>query len=137
MGKRIEITQHELECMRANGMTNTDIANALGCSYTYVYKKLGPQPGMVGWHAMNISLDENTPVEPVEKPKTLMLTKAMITLEGRQMYYSISKNTDVVKLTDKDTGDNINFEIPSIGAIISELQEVMIYVREMQKARAQ
>lgn len=86
---------------------------------------------------MNISLDENTPVGPVEKPRTSMLTKAMITLEGRQMYYSISKNTDVVKLTEKDTGDNINFEIPSIGAIISELQEVMIYVREMQKARAQ
>lgn len=86
---------------------------------------------------MNISLDENTPVEPVEKLRTSMLTKAMITLEGRQMYYSISKNTDVVKLTDKDTGDNINFEIPSIGTIISELQEVMIYVREMQKARAQ
>lgn len=48
MGRRIDITNSELLHMRENGKTNSDIANALGCSYAFVHKRIGPQPGRGG-----------------------------------------------------------------------------------------
>ncbi|MCR5826370.1 MAG: hypothetical protein K6G54_07375 [Oscillospiraceae bacterium] len=39
-----DVSIDEMMRMRESGMTNQDIANALGCSYSAVYNRIGKQP---------------------------------------------------------------------------------------------
>ena len=72
-----DVSRDELLSMRASGMTNRDIANALGVNYQTVLKHIGKQPSPSEWKAISVALPETKredaperPQEPQEAPST-------------------------------------------------------------------
>ena len=89
MAKRIGVSKSEMLQMRAEGLSNKDIANVLEIHVATVYNHIGPQGGRME----NLAAFEEPKPEEVEPPKEdrKPSPKAVDSLE---MVYEIVKSAD-------------------------------------------
>ena len=99
------LTEHvsvqEMREMRANGMTNQDIANSLNVSYQTIYKYLGPQPSRGGRVASTLPMEIAKPKEPEpesEKPAVLLVVNRVLNLAGKKASYTIDAHKKLVEI---------------------------------------
>ena len=109
-----EVTVDEMLAMRASGMSNREIADALGCGYSTLVKYIGPQPGRGGRVSATIQSAPVVPItrkheEPVEVTEgVLPVVNRTISLRGEYGEYEV--NTKAMTVTCA-VGDSV-VEIP-------------------------
>ena len=97
----------ELLQMRGNGMTNNDIATALGVSYNAVLAAIGPQGGRKSRHAYFADKPEKKADKASEYKPRLVVQNKSFTLHGMLGEYTIDcKKGEVIACIDKAGGDS-------------------------------
>lgn len=87
-----DVSVNEMRRMRDNGMTNADIAEALGCTAVTVRRYIGPQPGR-NWGGYRSRAAR--PAEAAEAPKAeaspacLAVTNSVVYLQGVAAEYAV------------------------------------------------
>ena len=125
MGKRSilkDISVDELLKMREAGMSNRDIANALGICYATVLKYIGPECGRGGTIAKGINTTAKAP-EHLE----LALQNVVTKLKGQVAEYEISSADQCVNICIKGWDSithNFYFNLDELKQFIIELKEI-------------
>lgn len=129
-----DVSISELEQMRENGMTNQEIADAIGVSYQTIRKLIGRQPPGLRkpgvYHRPNFVQSE--PKE--EPPATLIVEDRALKLAGLYASYKIMvKNKLINVILDTSEGVSPAMEIPfdQIDTFIQELQAIQRHVKGM------
>lgn len=135
---RINKTDEELLAMRNAGMTNQDIANALGCSIHAVRNHIGPQPGK-NWPDFKKRMTE-TPPEP-QKPEPvrheaangpsacLVVENRKIDLAGTYGTYSIDTKEQMIAICTQQTQALLDYDdfrtlAHELNAIVNKLDSL-------------
>lgn len=142
-GRRLskEISRDELMNMRASGMTNSDIANALGICIQTVRNYIGAQPGKGGRQARYL------PPPKVEHencigggsgvsesaPACLVVTRREINLEGVYGKHRISSNGSSVTLYLPEAEEFIDMPVDKLPDFINELTAIMRNIPKLSK----
>lgn len=64
-----DVSRDELLSMRSSGMTNRDIANALGVNYQTVLRYIGKQPSPSEWRVISTTPPESPREDAAERPQ--------------------------------------------------------------------
>ena len=132
-----DVSIDEMMNMRESGMTNTDIAQALGCSYQTVHKYIGAQPSRGGLYARSIHpVSKNEEQEPEYEP-VLPVVNSVTYLSGEACEYEVDSRSKRVNIKGKGGEgaiaigfDSIELFADEIAAICRNLKEQII-VTEM------
>lgn len=135
MGARKNLDTEEMLKMRYAGMTNTDIANALGVTHTTVWKYIGPQPGK-NWAEFKERMKQ-APIVPMPEAKVevipepviaacLAITNRKISLAGTACKYGLDMGKKLlrVKRAKDEEGPVMEFPLDELGDIINELSAI-------------
>lgn len=129
-----DVSISELEQMRENGMTNQEIADAIGVSYQTIRKLIGRQPPGLrkpgGYHRPDFVQSE----QKEEPPATLIVEDRALKLAGLYASYKIMvKNKLINVILDTSEGVSPAMEIPfdQIDTFIQELQAIQRHVKGM------
>lgn len=124
-----DVTISEIRGMRASGMTNMDIANALGVSYPTVYRVLGRQPSRGGRVAQWIPTESIKRVEPtVQEPQQqehdgiLPVFNRITCLQGKDAVYKVNAKEKTVSISVGDA--EIKLEFAAIPGFCDELEAI-------------
>ena len=91
MRRKLDLAPHELYEMRKQGMTNKQIADALGISQQTVWKYLK------GYAKNEIKKEEGvSKLPPAEKLPEVMILKQTVAING--LIFEIEKNTGEIKV---------------------------------------
>ncbi len=94
-----DVTIQEMLTMRESGMTNDDIANALGVSYPTVYRAIGKQPSRGGWVARSIHVKtQRVEAQTEEHDAVLPVVNRVTSLAGKWATYSVDAGEKTVKI---------------------------------------
>lgn len=110
--------------MRESGMTNMDIANALGVSYPTVYRVLGRQPSRGGRVAQWIPTESIKLDEPNvdEHDGVLPVFNRITCLQGKDAVYKVNAKEKTVSISVGDA--EIKLEFAAIPGFCDELDAI-------------
>ena len=133
MGKSLhkDLDRSELEYMREGGMTNQDIANALGVSLSTIYRYIGAQPQ--GFRRKrNYDLDEQPPVivKQDEPPKeaALVVEDRAISLAGLFAGYRINVKSKEIIVFVEDGEDALTIPFDQVKTISKEINAICLII---------
>ena len=128
-----DVSKGELLQMRADGMTNEEIAESLDVNYMTVYRIIGAQPNELshrGRKKGGRSVVEAPPKKQEEEiiPACLVTVNRTIELQGATAKYAlnIDKKSVMVKLENAQGNvfDTLLLNVESLGTFINELQAI-------------
>ena len=135
MAARKNLNDQEMLNMRYAGMTNADIANALGVTTVTVIRHIGPQPGK-NWADFKKRMKE-APIVPMPEAKVevvpepviaacLAITNRKISLAGTACKYGLDMGKKLlrVKRAKDEEGPVMEFPLEELGDIINELSAI-------------
>lgn len=138
--RHANLNTEELLKMRESGMTNSDIAKVLECSYSAVLKAIGKQPPSMrvynNTYQPDPSYEFNAVVKPVpvkaeakrcEPQVSLMVENHDIRLAGLFASYHINTKNSLLEVIDSNTDD----DKPHVAMAIST-EQLRTFITELQ-----
>lgn len=117
-----EVNISELQTMRAEGMSNSEIAESLNCSIATIYKYIGKQPSGLRKKRGG----EKTPRVAVDAPQTapacLVMQNMKLILHGVAGAYEIDCKAQYVDINMGDDTMRLNFD--KLAGVIDELRAI-------------
>lgn len=135
MGKSLlkEISYDELIGMRDNGMTNQDIANALGISISTVYRHIGAQPA-----SMRKKYSARYDVVPQTAPEREEFVEAALVVEDRSISlaglfagYKINMKAKEVTVFVEDGVDALVVPFGQVETFAKEISAISRHIDEL------
>lgn len=134
---RLRVTDAEMRAMRDAGMTNADIANAMGVTYRTVWKHIGPQPGKnwAGYQRRMLQNPIGREVERLTQPDVqevpasapaaeLVVTNRVTYLTGEAAEYCVDPKARVVRFMPAGAEDMLEIGFDEWAAFAREVQAV-------------
>ena len=116
-----EISKDEILRMRENGMTNTDIANAIGVSYATVYRWLGKQPPAPKvTRSYQPAIQDKEPRVP-EPEAALVVENRQIKLSGLFASYNVHAREKMVDVILEGETTAFSIKLEDLDILIREL----------------
>lgn len=122
-----DVSRDEMLKMRESGMTNQDIAQALGVSYATIYAYLGAQPTRrmrsIGGYASPVPKPTKE-AEPA--PEACLVVSSRVTrLDGFEAHYTIdSERASVLIRSNANPEEAIEVSLENLTALIAELTAI-------------
>lgn len=142
IGKKLtdDVSIQELQQMRADGLTNKQIAERLGASYITILKYLGPQPDglKANYGAYTARVTDKEPEQAPKKDREISLMEQYrkTVYAGEDFSYTVI-STGAVKI-EKRGGSPISgipyleLTADQIGSLVKELMDIVWILKEGQ-----
>ena len=116
----------ELIKMREQGMSNREIAQSLGTSYSTVYSLIGKQPREMNAYSRRCGIAKKRIIEPQEETYEACLTIKRPALEicGRKWKYRASIGQNMIEVFTAPDVTPMTVDIEDLPQIIKELQVI-------------
>lgn len=126
-----EVTTQEMLQMRQSGMTNQDIANALGISYSTVHKYIGVQSTRGGRIASKMPRENSR-----QDIKTLPILSRTTTFKGVSTQYVVDEDKKTVSIISADDESSwVTIRFDDFRAFCDEVQAVGGYLEKVKGER--